>query len=259
MAGVRHREETPADIASRSPGSTVRLTEILQIGLNAAERFIGPDFDLRFRARIATGRNRRSLLQFCGNLGDGPIRCRRSGRYSLAFSAVAFSNLRRFSHLAEAFMNEQKYDLIVIGTGPGGEGAAMQACKQGKNVAVIEKAVKIGGNCTHKGTIPSKALRFAIYRMTETNQNALFREAGVTANFSFAQLRRSAGAVISKQVDMRQTFYERNRVPVLAGTARFIDPFTIDGTAGVPSVSGLGKNEAQFLDENSPCNVVLTN
>ena len=125
-------------------------------------------------------------------------------------------------------MNEQKYDLIVIGTGPGGEGAAMQACKQGKNVAVIEKAVKIGGNCTHKGTIPSKALRFAIYRMTETNQNALFREAGVTANFSFAQLRRSAGAVISKQVDMRQTFYERNRVPVLAGTARFIDPFTIE-------------------------------
>jgi len=125
-------------------------------------------------------------------------------------------------------MNEQKYDMVVIGTGPGGEGAAMQACKQGKNVAVIEKSVKIGGNCTHKGTIPSKALRFAIYRMTETNQNALFREAGVTANFSFAQLRRSAGAVISKQVDMRQTFYERNRVPVLQGTAKFIDPFTIE-------------------------------
>ena len=125
-------------------------------------------------------------------------------------------------------MNEQKYDMVVIGTGPGGEGAAMQACKQGKNVAVIEKSVKIGGNCTHKGTIPSKALRFAIYRMTETNQNALFREAGVTANFSFAQLRRSAAAVISKQVDMRQTFYERNRVPVMQGTAKFIDPFTVE-------------------------------
>jgi len=120
-------------------------------------------------------------------------------------------------------MNEQKYDMVVIGTGPGGEGAAMQACKQGKDVAVIEKAVKIGGNCTHKGTIPSKALRFAIYRMTETNQNALFREAGITASFSFAQLRRSAAAVISKQVDMRQTFYERNRVPVLQGTAKFIE------------------------------------
>ncbi|MCE9607564.1 MAG: Si-specific NAD(P)(+) transhydrogenase [Planctomycetia bacterium] len=125
-------------------------------------------------------------------------------------------------------MNEQKFDLIVIGTGPGGEGAAMQACKQGKNVAVIEKAVKLGGNCTHKGTIPSKALRFAIYRMTETNQNSLYREAGVTASFSFAQLRRSAAAVITKQVDMRKTFYERNRVPVTVGTARFIDPFTIE-------------------------------
>lgn len=127
-------------------------------------------------------------------------------------------------------MNVQKYDLVVIGSGPGGEGAAMQACKHGKSVAVIEQA-HIGGNCTHRGTIPSKALRYAIYRMTETNHSPLFREAGLSANFSFGQLRKSAGSVITRQVDMRQTFYERNRVPVIFGRARFIDPHTIEAIA----------------------------
>lgn len=127
-------------------------------------------------------------------------------------------------------MNVQKYDLVVIGSGPGGEGAAMQACKHGKSVAVIEQA-HIGGNCTHRGTIPSKALRYAIYRMTETNHSPLFREAGLSANFSFGQLRKSAGSVIARQVDMRQTFYERNRVPVIFGRARFVDPHTVEAIA----------------------------
>ena len=125
-------------------------------------------------------------------------------------------------------MNVQKFDVVVIGTGPGGEGAAMQACKHGKSVVVVEQAPKIGGSCTHRGTIPSKALRFAIFQMTDLNLNPLYREAGLTANFSFAQLRRSAASVITRQVDMRQTFYERNRVPVVDGHARFLDPNTIE-------------------------------
>ena len=47
------------------------------------------------------------------------------------------------------------YDVIVIGTGPGGEGAAMGLSKQGKTVAVIERNRDVGGGCTHYGTIPS--------------------------------------------------------------------------------------------------------
>lgn len=54
-------------------------------------------------------------------------------------------------------MDSQTYDVVVIGTGPGGEGAAMQATKLGKSVAVVERFRRIGGNCTHRGTIPSKA------------------------------------------------------------------------------------------------------
>src|SRR5262245_50497241 len=104
------------------------------------------------------------------------------------------------------------YDVVVIGTGPGGEGAAMQAGKHGKKVAVVERYKRIGGGCTHWGTIPSKALRFAIYRMTEVNRNPLFRESGVTADFEFPQLRKGAEAVIRQQEDMRRGFYERHNV-----------------------------------------------
>src|SRR5689334_15615731 len=119
------------------------------------------------------------------------------------------------------------YDVIVIGTGPGGEGAAMQAGKHGKKVAVVERYAKIGGGCTHLGTIPSKALRFAIFKMTEVDKNPLFREAGVSVEFEFPQLRKGAEAVIRQQEDMRRGFYEKNRIPIYTGQARFIDTKTV--------------------------------
>ena len=96
------------------------------------------------------------------------------------------------------------YDLAVIGTGPGGEGAAMQATKQGQRVVVIERYTKIGGGCTHWGTIPSKALRYSIFQMTEANQNPLFRQTGARIQLTFPQLRQSARSVIDRQVDMRR-------------------------------------------------------
>ena len=115
------------------------------------------------------------------------------------------------------------YDVIVIGTGPGGEGAAMEATKQGKSVAVVEKQPRIGGNCTHLGTIPSKSLRAAIYRLMEVNSNSHFRQLGVHIDVGFRDLRRSAQTVIEKQVEMRRNFYGRNDVDVYHGTASFID------------------------------------
>jgi NAD(P) transhydrogenase len=122
------------------------------------------------------------------------------------------------------------YDVIVIGSGPGGEGAAMQACKQGKSVAVIERYTKIGGGCTHWATIPSKALRYAIFMVTEVNHNPLFHKAGLSVNPSFPELRKTASSVIEQQVNMRRGFYERNRVEVISGEARFVDPHTVEVT-----------------------------
>lgn len=123
-----------------------------------------------------------------------------------------------------------EYDVVVIGTGPGGEGAAMQAVKHGRSVAVIEREMAVGGGCTHRGTIPSKALRFAIFQMTEVNNNVLFREHGITANFMLPDLRRRARSVIEAQVKMRTAFYDRNDIPIIRGQARFLDPHTVEAT-----------------------------
>ena len=121
-----------------------------------------------------------------------------------------------------------EYDVIVIGTGPGGEGAAMQAVKHGRSVAVIDREAAVGGNCTHRGTIPSKTLRHGIFQMAEVNNNVLFREHGITANFLLPQLRRRAKAVIEQQVKMRTTFYDRNDIPIVHGQAKFLDPHTLE-------------------------------
>ena len=125
-------------------------------------------------------------------------------------------------------MDSSHYDVVVIGTGPGGEGASMQATKEGRSVAVIERFCKPGGGCTHWGTIPSKALRYAIFQMTEMNANPLLREAGISLKFQFPDMRRSARRVIDQQVDMRRGFYDRNHVPIYTGQAKFVDPHTIE-------------------------------
>src|SRR4051812_24167054 len=84
---------------------------------------------------------------------------------------------------------EAQYDLVVIGTGPGGEGAAMQAAKHGLSVAAVERYQLIGGGCTHWGTIPSKSLRHAISQMTDVNSNPLFHAAGMSIHLSIPELR----------------------------------------------------------------------
>ena len=61
--------------------------------------------------------------------------------------------------------DKNHYDAIVIGTGPGGEGAAMNLAKHGKRVAVIERHTAVGGGCTHWATTPSKALRHSVSRL----------------------------------------------------------------------------------------------
>ena len=67
-----------------------------------------------------------------------------------------------------------QYDAIIIGTGPGGEGTAMNLSKNNKKVAVIERQETVGGGCVHWGTIPSKALRHSVSRYIEYKANPLF-------------------------------------------------------------------------------------
>ena len=103
-------------------------------------------------------------------------------------------------------MTNLEADVVVIGSGPGGEGAAMQLSKQGKRVIVVERYEKIGGGCTHWGTIPSKALRFSIFRLTESLNNPLLIDCGVKADPTIAQLTQTAAKVSSRQESMRKKF-----------------------------------------------------
>ncbi|WP_437592174.1 Si-specific NAD(P)(+) transhydrogenase [Sorangium sp. So ce1000] len=120
------------------------------------------------------------------------------------------------------------FDLIIIGTGPGGEGAAMTAAKHGKSVAAIERYTRVGGGCTHWGTIPSKALRRAIYHMNLINQSPVYKRMDVVPEYPFAELLATANRVIDEQVDLRESFYDRNGVRLVPGQASFLDPHTIE-------------------------------
>ncbi|MBC7854773.1 MAG: Si-specific NAD(P)(+) transhydrogenase [Pirellulaceae bacterium] len=125
-------------------------------------------------------------------------------------------------------MSEHQYDLIVIGSGPGGEGAAMQGCKNGLKVGVVERMEKIGGGCTHFGTIPSRALRYSIFKMIDVNADPIYQAAGISLDLSIPDLRKSAGNVIRLQEEMRRNFYEKNDVAMHHGQARFLDGHTLE-------------------------------
>lgn len=119
-------------------------------------------------------------------------------------------------------MQTTHYDTIVIGSGPGGEGAAMKITKAGRQVAMVEEMADVGGNCTHHTTIPSKALRQAIQQMIDI---------GNYAEVNYQELLRSAARVISQQADLRSGFYERNLVDVIHGRGAFVDAHTLEVTA----------------------------
>src|SRR5690606_37638930 len=68
------------------------------------------------------------------------------------------------------------FDVVVLGSGPGGEGAAMLAAKAGKRVALLLRFRAVGGGCTHLVTIPSKALREAVRTLKSLRQNPMFAD-----------------------------------------------------------------------------------
>ena len=120
------------------------------------------------------------------------------------------------------------YDVVVLGSGPAGEGAAMNAAKAGRKVAMVDSRRQVGGNCTHLGTIPSKALRHSVRQIMQFNTNPMFRAIGEPRWFSFPDVLKSAEKVISKQVASRTGYYARNRVDVFFGTGSFADEQTIE-------------------------------
>ncbi len=115
-----------------------------------------------------------------------------------------------------------KYDVVIIGSGPGGEGAAMRLAKAGLKVAVVEENPQVGGNCTHRGTIPSKALRHAIQLLADYRHHPLFEHTLSPIDITWPQLLRTSEQVINQQVSMQHRYYVRNAVHVVHGRGRFL-------------------------------------
>jgi len=120
-------------------------------------------------------------------------------------------------------MAKHKYDVVIIGSGPAGESAAMNARKSGQNVAVIDMKTEVGGGCTHQGTIPSKALRHSVHQVMKFNRNPMFRAISEPKMLTYSQVRATAQAVIDQQVAMRSRFYSRNHVDLFHGVAKILD------------------------------------
>lgn len=149
-------------------------------------------------------------------------------------------------------MADYHYDVVVIGTGPSGEGAAMNAVKQGKRVAVVEFRNQVGGNCTHVGTIPSKALRHSVKQIIQFNTNPMFRDIGEPRWLSFPRVLKNAERVIGKQVKLRTEFYSRNRVHLYSGMAKFIDKNTVEVFEGAISKAKLHADQFVIASGSRP-------
>lgn len=132
----------------------------------------------------------------------------------------------------------QEFDIVVIGSGPAGEGAAMMAAKNHRRVALVERSVEIGGGCTHWGTIPSKALRHAVKTLSDLRHNPLTRNYYNAHPPEYPQLLGSADKVVESQIASRRRYYERNRVPVFEGSARFLDANRLEvrGDSATPGI-----------------------
>jgi NAD(P) transhydrogenase len=146
----------------------------------------------------------------------------------------------------------QHFDVIVIGSGPGGEGAAMTLSKQGKNVALVEKHHQVGGGCTHWGTIPSKALRHAVQLLADYRHHPLFEHTLSNVDVTYPQLLKTADQVTSQQVSMRQRFYMRNHVDIFHGTASFIDEHVIGVQKDNGAIDQLSADQFVIATGSSP-------
>ncbi len=123
---------------------------------------------------------------------------------------------------------KKHFDVIVIGSGPGGEGAAIMLAKSGKSVAIIENRFLVGGGCTHLGTIPSKALIHVVQQYAEDKKHRLFNRDRHPGRVTRDDLMDAINNVVAQQVRDREDFYERNHIVIVAGHARFTDPHSIE-------------------------------
>ena len=117
------------------------------------------------------------------------------------------------------------YDLLVIGSGPAGHRAAIQAAKLDKRVAIVERRTVVGGVCINTGTIPSKTLREAALRLSGYRERGIYGASySVKQHITMRDLLFRVDHVISTEIDVARHQLMRNGVDILTAKARFVDP-----------------------------------
>jgi NAD(P) transhydrogenase len=140
-------------------------------------------------------------------------------------------------------MADQSYDLIVIGSGPAGQKGAICAAKLRKRVAMVDRALMMGGVCVHTGTIPSKSVREAIFQLTgiavRTFYGSTYRGKG---DVSVQDLASRVTSIVSRETDVIRAQLRRNGVAIFQGMAQFVDPHTIEVQGESEKVTLRGEN-----------------
>jgi NAD(P) transhydrogenase len=136
------------------------------------------------------------------------------------------------------------YDLLVIGTGPAGQKAAVQAAKLGKKVGIIERQEVVGGVCINTGTIPSKSLREAVLYLSGFRQRNLYG-AGyrLKSTITIEDLAFRANHVIAHEIAIVKHQMARNRVDLIYGKATFVDPHRLR----IQQAAGPVEHTADFI------------
>ncbi|MBK8127759.1 MAG: Si-specific NAD(P)(+) transhydrogenase [bacterium] len=125
-------------------------------------------------------------------------------------------------------MSSQKYDLVVLGSGPGGQRAAIASAKLGRNVAIVERMRELGGVCVATGTIPSKTMREAAIHLSGIQERAFYGSAYRNKEHITADdLRHRTQMVMMREWEVIRNQLTRNNVTIVVGEGRFVDAHTI--------------------------------
>ncbi|HEY5733901.1 MAG TPA: Si-specific NAD(P)(+) transhydrogenase [Gammaproteobacteria bacterium] len=119
-------------------------------------------------------------------------------------------------------MTSAQFDIIVIGSGPGGEGAATELASAGLKVAIIEEHPEVGGGSLHWGTIPSKTLRHEIQLLSDYRNHPIFKKSARELKVDYAKLLAAAAPVTAAQVTNKYKNYVKKNIEIIHGRARFI-------------------------------------
>lgn len=153
------------------------------------------------------------------------------------------------------------FDLVVVGSGPAGQKAALQAAKLGKRVAIIDRQAMVGGVCIHTGTIPSKAIREAVLHLTAINERQVYGAGyAVKHDITMADLLGRANHVVACETDVIFHQMRRNGVRMLFGDASFTTPHDIRVTRGDEAIDLHGKHIllATGTEPARPANIPFT-